>query len=151
LYTWVLKTWFLGRPDMVDFGGLGGPGGPQIHPRRWWASPPPCGMVFGAAQTPTINDFRPAQKPCMKSQSVCNNASGPEIGLQGRMSSGFYLGKPQKRPSGRPGEPFLMRSRLGSGRDPARKHNCVTYGISPRKAGSSLAREYHARPKATGG
>ncbi len=31
-----------------------------------------------------------------------NSASGPEIGLQGRMSAGFESGKHQNRPSGRP-------------------------------------------------
>jgi hypothetical protein len=37
-------------------------------------SPPHFGMVFGAAgaaQTPKIDDFRPAQKSCIKNPSVC--------------------------------------------------------------------------------
>jgi hypothetical protein len=28
-YTWVLNTWFVGRPEIVDVWGLGGPGGSQ--------------------------------------------------------------------------------------------------------------------------
>ncbi len=31
-----------------------------------------------------------------------NSASGPEIGLPGRISAGFQLGRPQHRPFGRP-------------------------------------------------
>ena len=38
--TWVFNTWFLGRPEIVDFWGLGGPGGPKNHSKRWGASPP---------------------------------------------------------------------------------------------------------------
>ncbi len=34
------NTWFLGRPRIVDLWGLGGPGGPKNHSRRWGASPP---------------------------------------------------------------------------------------------------------------
>jgi hypothetical protein len=33
-------TCFLGRPEIVDVGGLGGPGGPKQHSERWGASPP---------------------------------------------------------------------------------------------------------------
>jgi hypothetical protein len=71
--TLVSNIRFLGRPDIADFGGLGGPGGPENHSRRWGAKPPLSGMVFGAlraAQTRKINDFRPAQKPCIKNPSV---------------------------------------------------------------------------------
>ncbi len=28
VYSWVFDTWFLGRPEIVGFRGLGGPGGP---------------------------------------------------------------------------------------------------------------------------
>ena len=31
-----------------------------------------------------------------------NNISGPEIGLPGRISAGFYSGEPQSLPSDRP-------------------------------------------------
>ncbi len=44
------------------FGGLGGPGGPKNHSRRWGVSPPPpSGMACGAdgtAQTRKIGDSR---------------------------------------------------------------------------------------------
>jgi hypothetical protein len=72
-YAWVFSTWFLGRPEIVGLGGLGGPGGPQKDSRRWGASPPSFGMVFGAAgatQTAKFDDFRPPQKPCMKNPSL---------------------------------------------------------------------------------
>ena len=36
----VFNAWFLGRPEIVDFGGLGGPGSPKNHSRRWGAKPP---------------------------------------------------------------------------------------------------------------
>ncbi len=48
-----------------------------------------------------------------------NSASGPVIGLPGRITAGFQSGDPQNRPSGRPkaGEPILRFSRLESGRN----------------------------------
>ncbi len=55
-----LNTWFLGRPEIVDFWGLGGPGGTKNHSKRWRAKPPTFwnGLgADGAAQTrekPTI-------------------------------------------------------------------------------------------------
>ncbi len=33
------NTWCLGRPEIDDFQGLGDPGGPTNHSRRWGASP----------------------------------------------------------------------------------------------------------------
>ena len=60
----LIHGFWAGRESSI-FGGLGGPGGPQNHSRRWGASPPPSGMVCwaaGAAQTPQIVDFRPAEK-----------------------------------------------------------------------------------------
>ncbi len=33
-YAWDFNAWFLGGPEIVDFGGLGGPGGPKNHSRR---------------------------------------------------------------------------------------------------------------------
>ncbi len=66
-----------------------------------------------------------------------DNVSGPEIGLPGQTSAGFYTGKPQNRPSGRPSagrraEAFPTRIRPTSGseaRFPARSRYSVTYGI----------------------
>jgi hypothetical protein len=65
--------WFLGRPEIVEFWGLGGPGGPRNHSRRWGATPPPSGVVFGAAgaaQTSQIDDFPPVPNSCIKNPSV---------------------------------------------------------------------------------
>ncbi len=53
------------------FWGWGGPGGPKNNSRKWGVRPPPSGMVFGAAgaaQTPKIDDFRPAQNHVLKNQ-----------------------------------------------------------------------------------
>ncbi len=70
----VFFTWFWGRPQILDFWGLGGPGGPKNTLQKVGGrSPPASGKVFGAAgaaQTQRIGDFRPAQKPCIKNQSV---------------------------------------------------------------------------------
>ncbi len=38
--TRVFKTWFLGRPGIVDLGGLGGSGGPRTPSNRWATSWP---------------------------------------------------------------------------------------------------------------
>jgi hypothetical protein len=68
MYTWVFDTWFLGRPEVFNFEGLGGPGAPKNHSKGGF------GMVLGAAgaaQTPKIDDSWPAQKPCIKNPSVC--------------------------------------------------------------------------------
>ncbi len=50
------------RPEIVDFGGLRGPGGPKTHRKRFGASPPPpFPMGFwaaGAALTPQIDALR---------------------------------------------------------------------------------------------
>ncbi len=71
--SWVLNSWFLGRPEIVDFGGLGGPAALKTIPEGRGLRPPPFGMVFGAAgavQTHKILKFRPAQEPCIKNSSV---------------------------------------------------------------------------------
>ncbi len=67
---------------------------------------------------------------------LCTSASGPEIGLPGRISAGFKSGQPPSRPSGRPSagrsadfEVFPIRVRSKSDPEahfPARKHHCVT-------------------------
>ncbi len=63
-------------------------------------APPPSGMVFGAAgaaPTPQIDDFRPAQKPCIENPCAF-------IGLLAEME--YYKqtprGVPPPRPSKRP-------------------------------------------------
>ncbi len=56
----------------TNFGVWAAPAAPQTLPQGGVLRPP-SGMVFGAAgaaQTPNIDDFRPAQKPCMKNPSV---------------------------------------------------------------------------------
>ena len=50
----------LGRPEIVDCWGLGGPGGPRTILEGGGLRPPPFGMVFGApgaVQTPKIDAF----------------------------------------------------------------------------------------------
>jgi hypothetical protein len=54
-----------GRPEIVDFWGLGGHGGRETIALR----APPLGRGFpaaGAAQTPQIDDLRPAQSQALK-------------------------------------------------------------------------------------
>ena len=65
-----------------------------------------------------------------------NNASGPEIGLPGRILAGLLPGRHRNRPSGRPsagrradlgGFAVAVRPKSGpEGRFTARKHYCVT-------------------------
>jgi hypothetical protein len=38
--TLAFLTWLLGRPEIADFRGLGGPGGPSSHSKIWGSSPP---------------------------------------------------------------------------------------------------------------
>jgi hypothetical protein len=60
----VFNTWFLCQPEIADFGGLCGLGGPKNHPKRWGGGSPHSGMVLGAAgaaQTQQIDEIRPAQ------------------------------------------------------------------------------------------
>jgi hypothetical protein len=63
------------------------------------------------------------------SPSLCmlrNSASGPEIGLPGRILAGLLPGKHRNRPPSRP--PANRRTDVGAfrGRFPARKRYCVT-------------------------
>ncbi len=44
----------LGRPEIADFGDLGGPGDPKNHSRRWGASPPTFWNGFGAGPKSAI-------------------------------------------------------------------------------------------------
>ncbi len=57
---------FVGRPEIADFGGSGWPlRPPKTIPEGGGLRPPPFGMVVGAAgaaQTPKLDDFRPAPK-----------------------------------------------------------------------------------------
>ncbi len=65
-----------------------------------------------------------------------NGASGPEIGLPGRILAGLLPGRHRNRPSGWPKAgrrtdfgsfPVAVRPKSGpEGRFPARKHYCVT-------------------------
>jgi hypothetical protein len=38
--TFIYFGGFLGRPEIIDFWGLGGPGGSGDPPKRWGAKPP---------------------------------------------------------------------------------------------------------------
>ncbi len=70
-YTWVFNTWFLGRPEIVDFWVWAAPAAPETIPEGGERRPPPFGMVFGAAgaaQTPKINDSWPAQSHILKTK-----------------------------------------------------------------------------------
>ncbi len=63
----------LGWPEIVDFWGLGGPGGPKPFPTGVPRSGPLVGRCFGAtgaAQTTKISDFRSTPKPCIKSFGI---------------------------------------------------------------------------------
>ncbi len=68
-YAWVFNTWFLSRPEVVDFGGLGGPGGLQNHSKRWgfWGPPKP--------HKSTIS--RRPQKPRIKNPSAKSPQATP--------------------------------------------------------------------------
>ena len=73
----------MGRPEIVDFGVWAAPAGPKTIPEGGGrgATPTPSGMVVvaaGAAQSPEINDFRPAQKPIIKNPPL----SGPHSSAQ---------------------------------------------------------------------
>ena len=67
---------------------------------------------------------------------LCNNASGPEIGLPGQILAGLLPGRHPNRPPGRPkvgrradfgAFSVAVRAKSGpGGRFPARKHYCVT-------------------------
>jgi len=62
------------RPEIVDYGGLGGPGRPGNLPKRWGAKPPTFleGLPAArAAQTSKIDDFLSAKIPYIKNLGVC--------------------------------------------------------------------------------
>jgi len=50
IYPWVFNTCFFDRPEIVDFGGLGGPGRPGNLPKGWGAKPPTFLEGFQAAR-----------------------------------------------------------------------------------------------------
>ncbi len=68
----LIHGFWAGRRSPI-FGVWAAPAAPQTFPKRGGLSPPPSGMFFwaaGAAQSPKTDDFRPAQKPCIKNPSV---------------------------------------------------------------------------------
>ncbi len=88
---------------------------------------------------PGIPRTRPYQSFVVAAQysMLCNRDSGPEVVLPGRISTGYWPGKPQNRPSDRPKAgrradceafPVRIRPKSGSDRLPARKHSCVRSG-----------------------
>ena len=70
------------KTEIVDFGGLGGPGRPGYLPKRWGTSPP---HLFGrfpgrpAAQTPKIDDFRSVQKLYIRNPAVSLRNQRPSL------------------------------------------------------------------------
>jgi hypothetical protein len=69
----VFYTRFWGLSKIIILGGVGWPAGPKTIPKGEGLRPPLFGMVFGAAgaaQTPKIDDVRPAQKPCIENPPV---------------------------------------------------------------------------------
>ncbi len=71
-HTW--PTNHFGIPSSYNVLGFGKPRRPQTPFQKVGGrSPAPSGMVLGAtgaAQTPKIGEFRPAQKPCIKNISL---------------------------------------------------------------------------------
>ena len=60
-----VQSEFQDRPDIIDFGGLGSPGGGETLQKGGGRGPPPFWRVSrppGAAQTPKIDDFRSVKK-----------------------------------------------------------------------------------------
>jgi hypothetical protein len=71
----IYDSW-AGRESLI-FGVWAASASPKTIPEGGGRSPPPSGMVFGAAgaaQTPQIGDFRPAEKSCIKSPCVLTAA-----------------------------------------------------------------------------
>ncbi len=72
-YTRVFNTWFLGRPGIAEFRVWAASAAGKPLPKGGALRAPPFGKgcwAAGAAQTPNIDYFRSAQKPCMKNPSV---------------------------------------------------------------------------------
>ncbi len=68
----LLHGFWAGRRSVI-FGVWAAPAAPKTIPEGGGLRPPPFGMLLGAAavaRTLKIDDFRPAQKPCIKSPSV---------------------------------------------------------------------------------
>jgi hypothetical protein len=65
--------------------GLGGPGSPTNHSRRWGASPTDllecCFWPPGPPEPQTIGVFRPARKPCIQNPSVPPSNPNEFIGV----------------------------------------------------------------------
>jgi hypothetical protein len=93
------NSWFsAGRRSLTSW-VWAAPAAPKTIAKGGELRPPPFGIVFwaaGAAQTPKVDDFRPAQQPCIKNLSVL---------LPGRKSkilNGLLPGRHRNGPSGRP-------------------------------------------------
>ena len=73
---------FIFVEDRKSFGVWAAPGAREtIQKYGGGDRSPPSGMVFGAAQTPKIGGFRPAQKLCIKSRIArrCPNHRGTTV------------------------------------------------------------------------
>jgi hypothetical protein len=62
VYTWVFNTGFWAGRESSILEIWAVPAAQQIIPGGGGLRPPPFGMVFGASQTPNIDDLRPAKK-----------------------------------------------------------------------------------------
>jgi hypothetical protein len=89
----IIRGFWAGRESPI-FGVWAASAAPKTIPDGGGRRPPPFGIVFGAAratQTPNIDDFRPAQQPCIKNPSVGtpSREHSPEVsGENGRVSPG---------------------------------------------------------------
>ena len=71
-FGFLIHDFWAGRKSSI-FGFWAAPGARETMQKCGGLRPPHFGMAFGApgaAQTPKIDDFRPAQKSCMKNPCV---------------------------------------------------------------------------------
>lgn len=81
LHTWVFNAWFLGRPEIADFCGLGGPGGHKDNYQKWGGvRPPHLRFVFGVRHAepsrPQASTISGRPKTMYYSQHPTRNISG---------------------------------------------------------------------------
>jgi hypothetical protein len=91
-----LIHWFRGRPEIVDFWGVGGPGDPKNHSKGLGCFAPKILELFlGTPGPPRPKKLTISGRPrnhVLKTHvysMLRNSASGPEIGMPGWISAGF--------------------------------------------------------------
>jgi hypothetical protein len=100
---------------------FGRPRRPQTPFQRWGAKPPTFCNGFGAAQTPNMDDFRPAPKPRIKRSSVSSSfVCLPRSGGAGTRSPvGPFTADESKIPGSAPRRlRQVLRAYPGHARDP---------------------------------